>query len=86
MWGLFAEALITGIPKNGYTNLIYNMLDGIDVEVGIDFIKQKDKLMRLAKHIVYTGPIDEFFDFEFIIVKCIIGTPIYAGKIYLPVV
>jgi len=54
-----------GIPKNGYTNLIYNMLDGIDVEVGVDFIKQKDKLMRLAKQIVYTGRIDEFFDFEF---------------------
>jgi UDP-galactopyranose mutase len=38
-----------GIPKNGYTNLIYNMLDGIDVEVGIDFIKQKDKTNKTRR-------------------------------------
>lgn len=54
-----------GIPKQGYTNLVKNMLDGIDVELGIDFLKQKEKLMRLAKHIVYTGPIDEFFEFTY---------------------
>ncbi len=54
-----------GIPKYGYTNLIKSMLDGIDIELGVDFLKQKDKFMRLAKRVIYTGPIDEFFNFEY---------------------
>jgi UDP-galactopyranose mutase len=53
-----------GIPKNGYTNMMREMLNGVDIELGVDFIKNREKLSSMAKHIVYTGPIDEFFDYE----------------------
>lgn len=53
-----------GIPANGYTNMIREMLHGIDVELGVDFIKMRDSLSGMAKHIIYTGPIDEFFGYE----------------------
>ena len=53
-----------GIPIYGYTNMIHEMLHGIDVELGVDFIKRRDSLSNMAKHIIYTGPIDEFFNYE----------------------
>jgi len=54
-----------GIPKCGYTNMINNMLDGIDVELNVDFLKHRNLLSRMAKNIVYTGPVDEFFEFNY---------------------
>jgi len=51
-----------GIPIGGYTGMFKNMLDGIPVELGVDFFKNRDRWN--AKRIVYTGPIDEFFDYE----------------------
>ena len=53
-----------GIPKHGYTNFVKKLLDGIDVDVNINFLKQKDKFMNMGKTIVYSGAIDEFYDFE----------------------
>ena len=50
-----------GIPKDGYTNIIKNMLKGIEVELGVDYLKNKDKYK--AKNIIYTGPIDEYYDY-----------------------
>lgn len=50
-----------GIPKNGYRRLFENLLDGIPVELGIDFFMCKDKIS--AKRIVYTGPIDRFYEY-----------------------
>lgn len=54
-----------GIPKNGYTNFVKKLLDGIDVDTNVDFIKNKDKLSSMAKTIIYTGPIDEYYNYEF---------------------
>jgi UDP-galactopyranose mutase len=57
-----------GIPVGGYTHMVENMLkkdipDGlIEVRLGTDFFKVRDELSHCAEKIVYTGPIDEFFD------------------------
>lgn len=50
-----------GIPIGGYTAIFEKLLDGIPVENGVDFLKDRDSLEGKAKRVVYTGPIDEFF-------------------------
>lgn len=54
-----------GIPIGGYTPLIEKLLDGVEVRLNIDFNKNRHELTELSDKIVYTGPIDEFFDFRF---------------------
>jgi UDP-galactopyranose mutase len=54
-----------GIPVDGYTALFTEMLSGIQVETGVDYFANKDRLDRLAKRVVYTGPIDQYFGYEF---------------------
>ena len=51
-----------GIPVGGYTNLIEKMLEGVEVHLGIDYLKERKKYSEIAKKIIYTGPIDEYFD------------------------
>lgn len=50
-----------GIPDQGYTNLIRNMLDGIKVELGVAYSKDYEKM---ANKVIYTGPIDEYYNYE----------------------
>ena len=52
--------LYQGIPIGGYTNLISKMIDGAEVILNTDYLKSKGDFN--AKHIIYTGPIDEYFD------------------------
>ncbi len=52
-----------GIPMGGYTKLIENMLEGIDVILEKDYLTNRDELNACADKIVYTGPIDAYFDF-----------------------
>jgi len=54
-----------GIPIGGYTKLVKNMLNGIDVILGADYLIDKEKYNSLAEHIIYTGPIDAFYDYCF---------------------
>lgn len=54
-----------GIPIDGYTNLFKNMLKGIDILTNIDYFNEKEKWDSMANHIVFTGKIDEFFDYKF---------------------
>lgn len=54
-----------GMPSGGYTGMVRSMLDGIDVELGVNYLRHRDRLDRLAKHVVYTGPVDEFFDYQY---------------------
>jgi UDP-galactopyranose mutase len=54
-----------GIPIDGYTNLFKNMLKGIDILENIDYFSEKDKWDSMANKIVFTGKIDEFFDYKF---------------------
>ncbi len=52
-----------GIPKEGYTEMVRRMLDGIDVRLGVDYLADRDALRSLADTVIYTGPIDEYFDY-----------------------
>ena len=61
----YFDALFQGIPTHGYTDLIANMLNGIDVELGVDYLKNKEKYDNMAKRIVYSGPIDAYFDYKY---------------------
>lgn len=54
-----------GIPENGYTDMIFNMVDGATIELSNDFFEKRDYWENIAKHIIYTGPIDKFFDYEY---------------------
>lgn len=54
-----------GIPVGGYNRLIDALLDGIDTEKGIDYLKNRIHLNSIAHKIVYCGKIDEYFDYEF---------------------
>ena len=52
-----------GIPVGGYTQIIENLLDGIDVKTDTDFFKYKKKNKNFKK-VVFTGMIDEYFDYK----------------------
>jgi UDP-galactopyranose mutase len=54
-----------GIPTGGYTKLFSNMLSGIEVRLGVDFLAEREFWESQAGLLVYTGKIDEFFDFEY---------------------
>ncbi|MCR5804788.1 MAG: UDP-galactopyranose mutase [Clostridia bacterium] len=54
-----------GIPIGGYTKLVENILEGIEVRLGVDFLKNREELENLADKIVYTGMIDEYYDYCF---------------------
>lgn len=54
-----------GIPIGGYTAAIEKMLAGSKVILGVDFLKNRGEFESLAEEVVYTGPIDEYFDYRF---------------------
>lgn len=56
--------LYQGIPEGGYNPLIEKLLEGSDVRLGVDFKELKDNWREMAKKLVYTGPIDEYFDYK----------------------
>ena len=53
-----------GIPTEGYTKLIEKLLEGSDVELGVNFLDDKEKYFTMADKVLYTGPIDEFFNYS----------------------
>lgn len=59
----YFNALYQGIPVGGYTKMIENILDGIEVRLGEDYLKDKAQWDGMAKKVVYTGPIDAYFDY-----------------------
>ena len=54
-----------GIPIGGYNKLIYGLLEGVETRVNCDFFLHRAEWVKLAEKIVYTGQIDEFYDFRF---------------------
>lgn len=54
-----------GIPIGGYTNIFYSLLRGVEMKLGMDYKQNKAFFDDLAKNTIYTGPIDEFFDYKF---------------------
>lgn len=57
--------LYQGIPVDGYNALIDKLLDGVETRVNCDFFARREELIGLAEKIVYTGPIDRFYDYRF---------------------
>lgn len=60
----YFNALYQGIPVGGYTKLIENLLDGIEVRLEVDYLENKAELDTLADKIVYTGAIDAYFGYK----------------------
>lgn len=60
----YFDALYQGIPIGGYTKMIEKMLEGIEVRLGIDYLKDKTDLDKLANAVVYTGAIDAYFGYQ----------------------
>jgi len=54
-----------GIPIGGYTQIFEKLLNGIEVKLNVDYLKDKQNLDNLAKKIIYTGPIDRFYNYQF---------------------
>lgn len=54
-----------GIPIGGYTQIFEKLLEGCEVRLGVDYLKDRAELEPLAGQILYTGAIDEYYDFKF---------------------
>jgi len=52
-----------GIPIGGYDQIFERMLDGNEVKLGVDFLKERASLSKIADHIVYSGQIDAYYDY-----------------------
>ena len=60
----YFNALYQGIPMGGYTKLVANILSGIEVRLGVDYLENKAQLDALAEKVVFTGPIDAYFGYK----------------------
>ena len=60
----YFNALYQGIPVGGYTQMIANMLDGVEVRLGEDYLEKKAEYDVLADKVIYTGPIDAYFGYS----------------------
>ena len=60
----YFNALYQGIPMGGYTKMVENLLEGIEVRVGEDYLEKKAEYDAMAEKIVYTGAIDAYFDYR----------------------
>ena len=54
-----------GIPIGGYTQIIEKILEGIETKLNYDYFEHKEELKNIAEKIVFTGPIDQFYDYKF---------------------
>ena len=60
----YFNALYQGIPVGGYTKMVANLLDGIEVKLGVDYFDNKAEYDAMADKVIYTGPIDAYFDYK----------------------
>ena len=60
----YFNALYQGIPMGGYTKMVANMLEGIEVRLDTDYLKNKEELDKLADKVIYTGAIDGYYDYK----------------------
>jgi len=59
----YFDDIYQGIPIGGYTKIFEKLLSGIHTETNVDYLQDRDYLDSKAKKVVYTGPIDEFFEY-----------------------
>ena len=60
----YFNALYQGIPMGGYTKMVANMLEGIEVRLNEDYLAKKEEYDAMANKVIYTGPIDAYFNYE----------------------
>ena len=60
----YFNALYQGIPMGGYTKMVENMLSGIEVRLNVNYLEHKAEYDALADKVIYTGPIDAYFDYK----------------------
>lgn len=60
----YFNALYQGIPMGGYTKMVANMLEGIEVKLGVDYLAEKEAYDAMAEKVIYTGAIDAYFGFK----------------------
>lgn len=60
----YFNARYQGIPIGGYTKLVENLLSGIEVRLNTDYLENKDEWNAMADHVIYTGPIDAYFNYK----------------------
>lgn len=60
----YFNALYQGIPVGGYSRMVERMLDGIEVRLNTDYMADKATWDRMARRIIYTGPIDSYFGYS----------------------
>ncbi len=60
----YFNALFQGIPVGGYTKMVENMLEGIEVKLNTDYLDHREEFNAMAEQVIYTGPIDAYFGFE----------------------
>ena len=61
----YFNARFQGIPMGGYTAMVEKMLSGTEIRLGVDYLEDREKWNALADTVVYTGPIDRYFDYCF---------------------
>ena len=59
----YFNALYQGIPIGGYTAMVERMLKGADIRLDLDYLENKAELDALAERVIYTGPIDSYFNY-----------------------
>ena len=60
----YFDALFQGIPTEGYTKMVERMLEGVEVWLNEDYFQDRAKWNAMAEKIIFTGPIDAFFDYR----------------------
>ncbi len=60
----YFNALYQGIPIGGYTGMVERMLDGIEIRLTTDYLANKEGMDKIADRVIYTGPIDAYFDYS----------------------
>lgn len=60
----YFNALYQGIPVGGYTKMVANLLDGIEVRLNEDYLEKKEQYDAMAEKVIYTGAIDAYFDYK----------------------
>ena len=60
----YFNALYQGIPVGGYTRMVERMLEGIEVRLNEDYLKDREHWNQIAEKVVFTGPIDAYYDYR----------------------
>ena len=60
----YFNALFQGIPVGGYTRMVENMLEGVEVRLNVDYLKEKAAFDSIAEKVVYTGAVDAYYDYR----------------------